>query len=196
MKPLETFHGVGLFVPGHRHPKFHRDTGASLWLARAGLVHVRCTRVPDPRYWPGAHGETYDLASTLEAVDGSLTRLGLESSSVEKNSDGGSVWGGTDVWTFGRNEMEHPAAVLRYKDPTSSCVWFLCRKYTFFGLEGWKSRSAGAVGSWSSGDRPVCSSDCSSVRWSNSGRTLGTPPCRTSRGIDLYYIHRCPGLQS
>eukprot|EP00913_Durusdinium_trenchii_P026121 g24504.t1 len=31
------------------------------------------------KYWPGAHGETYDLASTLEAVDGSLTRLGLES---------------------------------------------------------------------------------------------------------------------
>lgn len=30
------------------------------------------------KYFPGNHGETYDLASTLEAVDASLTRLGLE----------------------------------------------------------------------------------------------------------------------
>ena len=30
------------------------------------------------RYFPGQHGETYDLASTLEAVDASLTRLALE----------------------------------------------------------------------------------------------------------------------
>lgn len=30
------------------------------------------------KYFPGRHGETYDLASTLEAVEGSLKRLGLD----------------------------------------------------------------------------------------------------------------------
>ena len=30
------------------------------------------------KYWPGAHGDSYDLKSTLEAVENSLKRLGLD----------------------------------------------------------------------------------------------------------------------
>eukprot|EP00438_Fugacium_kawagutii_P033413 Skav204340 [mRNA] locus=scaffold55:219838:223659:+ [translate_table: standard] len=50
------------------------------------------------RYFPGRHGDSYDLPSTLEAVDASLKRLGLDCAlALELPSSGellGAEWPG------------------------------------------------------------------------------------------------------